>query len=126
MIGYTTLGSDDLVRSRAFYDPVLAVLGAKLIDAFSDDSHAFYGSGGQSLLCLIRPFDGRPASAGNGTMVALSAAGRQQVHDTHAKAIQLGAINEGDPGLRGSGPFYGAYFRDPDGNKLCVFTMKGE
>ncbi len=122
MIGYAMIGTNDLAKARAFYDEVFAPLGAAVIDAFSDERHVFYGNGGQSLLSITKPYDGGAASVGNGTMMAIQAKDRGQVHAVHAKALALGGANEGDPGLRGE-PFYGAYFRDLDGNKLAVFTF---
>ena len=75
------------------------------------------------MLALFRPYDGGSASVGNGVMVALGVRTREQVESAHRTALALGVANEGDPGSRGGG-FYGAYFRDPDGNKLCLFTYE--
>lgn len=120
MIGYVTLGTNDVARSIAFYDAVLAELGAQRFH--TDDRSAFWGKRrGLGTLAVYIPHDGRPATAGNGTMVALAVRSRADVERVHAKALALGAENEGLPGKRGE-TFYGAYFRDPDGNKLCVFT----
>jgi predicted lactoylglutathione lyase len=86
-----------------------------------------YGSSfGQLALVVTPPYNGEPATAGNGTMVALPVKERAQVDSLHARAIELGGSCEGAPGVRGNeGPqaFYGAYFRDPDGNKLCAFRV---
>lgn len=125
MIGYVTLGTNDIAKTRAFYDPLMALLGAKVVKQFSSETRVWYRKGEAALLAIGAPYDGKPATAGNGTMIAIPAEHRQMVHDLHAKAMALGAVNEGDPGLRGA-PFFGAYFRDPDGNKICVFTMKAE
>ncbi len=119
MLAYTLLGSNDLPRAIAFYNAVLAPLGAKIIMAFpkatvwGTDAPAF-GVG--------TPYDGAPATSGNGTMIALMAPDRPSVDTVHAKALALGGKDEGAPGVRGDDPegFYGAYFRDLDGNKLCV------
>jgi catechol 2,3-dioxygenase-like lactoylglutathione lyase family enzyme len=125
MIGYTTLGSNDLDRALAFYDGVLALLGGKRVMTMPDArGFTLYGSGrGKPMLAITRPYDGQPASAGNGTMVALGAASRELVDIVHTRAIELGAADDGAPGSRGTEAmnFYAAYFRDPDGNKLCVY-----
>ena len=120
MIGYAMLGTNDLPRALAFYDQVLAVLGASRV--FGDDRFQAYGVGAPSL-AVCRPYNGQPATAGNGTMIALSAADRATVDATHAQALAAGAADEGAPGPRGGegSDFYAAYFRDLDGNKLCVF-----
>jgi catechol 2,3-dioxygenase-like lactoylglutathione lyase family enzyme len=127
MIGYVSLGTNDLDRALAFYDRVLAPIGGKRIQQMPDArGWTLYGAGrGKPMLAITRPIDGAAASAGNGTMVALYAPAREQVDSVHAEALALGAANEGEPGSRGpkSMNFYGAYFRDFDGNKLCVFHM---
>jgi predicted lactoylglutathione lyase len=74
------------------------------------------------MLAICKPYDGQPATAGNGVMIALAADSRAEVDKTYAAAIAAGGKDEGEPGLRG-GEFYGAYFRDLDGNKLCVFKI---
>ncbi len=120
IIRYITLGSRDLARSRAFYDPVLAPLALQLL--YADDSFVGYGpAAGQAQLYLCKPYDGQPASAGNGTMLALNAASRAQVDAVHAAAMTAGGADAGAPGLRDYAPnFYAAYFRDLDGNKLAI------
>ncbi len=121
MIGYITLGTSDLQRAASFYDALLSVLGAER--AMEMDHIIAWGtSDGQTMLCAAKPHDGNAASSGNGTMVALTAPSREIVDQVHAKAMELGSKDEGAPGLRGNN-FYGAYFRDLDGNKLCVFRM---
>ncbi len=77
------------------------------------------------MLVIVTPFDEKPATAGNGTMVALPAESKEKVDEVHKKALELGAPNEGDPGQRAD-TFYGGYFRDPDGNKLTVFHMSSQ
>jgi predicted lactoylglutathione lyase len=75
---------------------------------------------------VTRPYDGQPATVGNGNMAALAMPSREMVDRLHSRALELGGSDEGAPGLRtpeGPGAFYGAYFRDLDGNKLCVFRM---
>ena len=121
MIGYVTLGTNDLTRAEKFYDALLAELGGKRIMA--NDRMRFYGSGpGQPLIAICTPFDGKKATAGNGTMLALNAGSKEAVDRVYKKAIALGASDEGAPGQRG-GAFYGGYFRDADGNKLVAFVM---
>lgn len=126
MIGYVTLGTDDLDRSRAFYDALFAELGASRLMEL-DGGFTLYGTGwGKPGVAVTRPYDGEPARAGNGNMVSLVVDGRDKVDRLHARALELGGSDEGAPGLRGpegDRAFYGAYFRDPDGNKFCVFRM---
>jgi len=122
MIGYVTIGTNDMARSIAFYDAVLAEIGLQRFD--TSEKSAYWGKRrGLGMLAVYRPYDGKPATAGNGSMVALAVRGRERVETTHRLALSLGASDEGSPGPRGPG-FYGAYFRDPDGNKLCVFTYE--
>jgi catechol 2,3-dioxygenase-like lactoylglutathione lyase family enzyme len=126
MIGYCMLGTNDVARAKAFYDAILTLLGASAFAAYSSDKRAFYTVGaGAPMFAIGMPYDGEPATVGNGTMVALPAASRAIVDAVHAKALALGGKDEGAPGVRGPNPdgFYGAYFRDPDGNKLCVFRI---
>ncbi|MGU3390002.1 VOC family protein [Sphingomonas sp. M1A8_2b] len=127
MIGYATLGTNDLDTALTFYDALFATVGGKRLMQMPDDRKlTFYGAGvGKPMLAIGKPYDGQDATAGNGTMVALSADTREQVDQVYAKAIELGGADEGGPGSRGPEQmgFYGAYFRDPDGNKLCVFKM---
>jgi catechol 2,3-dioxygenase-like lactoylglutathione lyase family enzyme len=123
MIGYVTLGSNDLDKAKAFYDGVLAGLGARR--GYSGERMQFWiTEAGAPMLSLCRPFDGEPASVGNGTMVALPAPSLEVVDAVHATAIALGATDEGEPGQRLDW-FYGGYFRDPDGNKICVYKLTG-
>lgn len=121
MIGYVTLGTNDYEKAKAFYDVVLGVLGAKRTMA-SDRMQGYGSVGGGPMLAVCKPYDGQPATAGNGTMIALAADSREEVDRTYAAAMANGARDEGAPGLRGE-TFYGAYFRDSDGNKLCVFKI---
>jgi catechol 2,3-dioxygenase-like lactoylglutathione lyase family enzyme len=121
MIGYTCVGTNDLDRAVAFYGELLGLLGAKVF--FKTDRGVGWGvKPGQPMFSVMRPYDGRPATAGNGTMVALAASGPEQVQALHAKALALGGADEGAPGPRG-GSFYGAYFRDLDGNKLAAYCI---
>ena len=121
MLAYTTLGTNDLARAAAFYDVLLAELGAK---RFMDEPDYFIAWGNSQEgagLGITYPFDKNPATVGNGVMVALNALSREQVDRVYAKAIELGGTDEGAPGQRSPG-FYAAYFRDLDGNKLnCCY-----
>lgn len=128
MIGYVTLGTDDLDRSRAYFDALLGTIGAKRVMQFPDDQGGFtmYGVGrDKPALVVTRPYDKQPAHHGNGNMVAIVMDSRDKVDAFHAKAIELGGTNEGDPGFRGDPRFgfYFAYFRDPDGHKFAVFNI---
>lgn len=120
MIGYVTIGTNDLEKARAFYDVLLTELGGKR--TLESDRMQFYGSPHGAALAICKPYDEHKATVGNGTMVALSAPSREMVDKVHAAALAHGATDEGAPGLR-TDTFYGAYFRDQDGNKLCVFKM---
>lgn len=124
MIGYVTLGSNDLDKARGFYSALLGLIGAKEVMRF-DSGFTMYGSGpGKPAICITKPFDKKAATVGNGSMIALLVESRAKVDEMHAKALVLGGTCEGKPGLRGEeGPkaFYGAYFRDLDGNKLCAY-----
>ncbi|HEX3918538.1 MAG TPA: VOC family protein [Caulobacteraceae bacterium] len=120
MIGYATIGSNDLEKAKRFYDAVLVPLGGKRSFA-SDRMQGFAGEGG-AMLAVCTPYDGEKAVPGNGNMVALSAASPDMVGEVYKLALANGATDEGAPGERMPG-FYGAYFRDPDGNKVCVFKM---
>ncbi len=123
MIGYVTLGTNDLERAAEFYDALLSEFGAKRIM----ETERFIVWGGATpnatALSVIKPFDGNPATVGNGVMVALYAESREKVHAIYNKALSLGATDEGAPGPRGDGGFYAGYFRDLDGNKLNAFFM---
>jgi predicted lactoylglutathione lyase len=125
MIGYITLGTDDIERAAAFYDELLATFGAKR--AVETEKMILWSNGkpGRAGLAIIKPYDKNAATAGNGTMVVLGVDSAAKVDELHKKGLELGAEDEGAPGLRGAN-FYGAYFRDLDGNKLCVFSMLKE
>ena len=119
MIGYVCIGTNDLARATRFYDELAGVLGARRI--WETERFIAWGNAEtDSLLALIKPLDGRPATVGNGTMVSLRGDSRAQVDAVYSKAIALGGKDEGAPGPRGE-DFYAAYFRDPEGNKLAVF-----
>jgi catechol 2,3-dioxygenase-like lactoylglutathione lyase family enzyme len=122
MFSYIALGTKDLDRSVCFYDAALAPLGHRRIAYYDPDGRsAAWGLDDPGPhLWLTQPFDGNPASVGNGTMVSLIAETRAAVDAFHAAALTHGGTDEGAPGLRPQyGPsFYAAYVRDPDGNKL--------
>ncbi|MEO6582530.1 MAG: VOC family protein [Sphingomicrobium sp.] len=126
MIGYVVLGSNDLPRARDFYDSLMPVIGAGRIMEFGDN-FTMYGTGmGQPALAVAKPHDGNVATAGNGNMAAIVLDSRDKIDTLYAKAIELGASCEGPPGVRGDEgdqAFYGAYFRDLDGNKLAAFRI---
>lgn len=120
MIGYVTLGTNDLARAAKFYDALLALIGAKRV--MEGDHHIAWSAGGPGL-GVCKPFDGKPPSVGNGVMIALSVDSKEKVGALHRKALELGGKDEGAPGPRGTSGFYAAYFRDLDGNKLSAFVM---
>jgi predicted lactoylglutathione lyase len=121
MIGYVTLGTNDLKRAAAFYDALLGQIGAKRMME-NDDFVAWSVSPDGAGLGVTKPFDKNPASVGNGVMVALQVDSIDKVKALHTKALQLGGKDEGAPGAR-SESFYAGYFRDLDGNKLNAFFM---
>lgn len=121
MIGYTTVGSNDLPKAWAFYDELLASINAVRI--MEMESFVAWGTGvDKPMFAVTKPNDGNEATVGNGVMIALSMESVEQVQAFHAKALSLGGADEGAPGHRGD-TFYGSYFRDLDGNKLCAFTI---
>jgi predicted lactoylglutathione lyase len=121
MIGYVTLGTNDLTRAAQFYDAIAAELGVGRM--MESDAFIAWGTpGGAAGIGLTKPFNGQPATVGNGVMVALEAKDAAQVDRLHAIALAQGGTCEGPPGPRGP-TFYAAYFRDLDGNKLNAFVM---
>ena len=122
MLGYVTIGVKDMGRAEEFYNSLLAEIGAKQL--FGQDRIKFYGTGPEdSMLAVCIPYDEDEAQPGNGCMVAIPGGSREGVDKLYAKAMELGATDEGEPGER-LPIFYGAYVRDLDGNKLCFFEMK--
>ena len=121
MIGYVTLGTNDMAKAGEFYDALLGEIGAKRFMEM-DGFIAWAVDPQQPALSVIKPYDGNEATVGNGVMVALPAQNTDQVDALYARAIELGAKDEGAPGPRGDN-FYAAYFRDMDGNKLNFFCM---
>ncbi|WP_339737339.1 VOC family protein [uncultured Maricaulis sp.] len=121
MLGYVTLGSNDLQRAAAFYDKICAEFGVgRMME--SDTFIAWGKPGGGAGIGLTKPFDGKAATVGNGVMAAFEADSKEQVDKVYALALSLGAQDEGPAGPRGDS-FYAGYFRDLDGNKLNVFHM---
>jgi catechol 2,3-dioxygenase-like lactoylglutathione lyase family enzyme len=118
MIGYVTLGTNDLPRAAAFYDALLGELGAKRTMDFG--TFILWGTGRGPGLAVTLPYNKQPATVGNGVMVALAVDSKEKVDALYRKAMALGATDEGKPGPRADN-FYAAYFRDLDGNKLNFF-----
>ena len=119
MIGYVTLGTNDLARATRFYDALAGVMGATR--GWETEKYVGWTTGPNApQLLLIKPADGKAATVGNGVMVALAASSKEQVAQIHRKALELGGKDEGAVGPRGE-DFYAGYFRDLDGNKLCAF-----
>ena len=122
MVGYVTLGTKDLARATEFYDDLLSALDVKQF--MTNDRMVIWGAeGGGAMLGLCTPFDGDGATVGNGAMVALSLSSKDAVEKLHARALELGGTNEGDPGPRAGGGMYAGYFRDLDGNKLVGYCF---
>lgn len=121
MIGYVTLGTNDLQRAAAFYDALLAEIGARRLMDYGR-GYAYGESMDKPTLAIVIPYDTKPATVGNGVMVALGVGSRATVDRMYKKALELGGADEGAPGLREE-DFYACYFRDLDGNKLSVFCM---
>ena len=121
MIGYVTLGTNDLAKAKTFFDALLGELGARQVMA--NDRMIIWGTQpGAPMVAVCTPYDGNPATAGNGTMIALNVGSKENVDKVYSKAIELGAADEGAPGPRGGAGYFG-YFRDLDGNKFAAFTM---
>jgi catechol 2,3-dioxygenase-like lactoylglutathione lyase family enzyme len=121
MIGYVTVGTNDIARAARFYDAIAGELGVGRMMDFP--TFIAWGTpGGAAGIAATRPFDGNPATVGNGVMVAFEARDRAQVDRLHALALANGGTCDGPPGPRGE-TFYAGYFRDPDGNKLNAFLM---
>ena len=122
MIGYVTLGTNDLDRAARFYDALLAEVGAKRMMA-TERFVVWFTGPDKPALGLFKPFDGQPATVGNGVMVALQVDSAAKVDALYKKALELGATDEGASGPRGIPGFYAGYFRDPDGNKLNFYCF---
>ncbi|GAA6142102.1 VOC family protein [Hydrogenophaga sp. 5NK40-0174] len=130
MFSHVMVGVSDFPRALAFYTPLMDLLGVRL--RFQEDDVPWIGwessPDPRPLFIVGKPFNGAPHQPGNGHMVAFQAATRSQVDQAHALAMAHGGVSEGEPGLRPHyhAHYYGAYFRDPDGNKLCVACHRAE
>ncbi|RLE17158.1 MAG: VOC family protein [Acidobacteria bacterium] len=122
MIGYVTMGTNDLEKAAGFYDQLLGVIGAGRFME-TETFIAWAVTPGKPAVSVTKPFDGNAATVGNGMMVALAVDSQEKVNALHAKALELGGTDEGAPGPRGDSGFYAGYFRDLDGNKLNAFFM---
>jgi predicted lactoylglutathione lyase len=122
MIGYVTLGTNDMEKAAKFYDALAREMGVGRMMDF-DQFIAWGNMGGAPGIAVTKPFDGQAASVGNGVMVALQAEDMNQVQRLYDLALANGGSDEGAPGPRGDEGFYAGYFRDPDGNKLNAFCM---
>lgn len=122
MIGYTTIGVNDMDAAKDFYCKLFEDQGAKVqIDA---GRIAMIGSAmNQPLVAVCEPYNKKAPEPGNGNMIAFPASSKEEAAALYEKAISLGATDEGEPGQRVPDRFYGAYVRDPDGNKLCFFVF---
>ncbi len=121
MIGYVTLGTNDLAKAAAFYDALLQDIGAKRL--WDTPRGVAWGHSEETpVLAVMTPFDGAPATVGNGVMVGLNVGTKDAVHKVHQHALQLGGKDEGAVGMRGD-EWYCGYFRDLDGNKLLAFCL---
>ena len=120
-VSYFTVGSNKLPEAKAFYDALLGALGMKPVFEHPSGGR-LYSARDKGMFGVLGPYDGQPAAVGNGVMGGFSFDTPQEVDAFHAKALELGATNEGDPGERGPGVYF-AYFRDLDGNKLCGYKL---
>ncbi len=128
MISYVTVGADDIPRAKRFYSSFLPALGYGLEEGPEGLSYALPERPGQPAVSpefyVKPPFDGRPASVGNGAMTAFQARSQREVRDLHAAALAAGGRDEGQPGFRDAygAHFYVGYLRDPQGNKIALFS----
>ena len=125
MLSHVSLGTNDADRAARFYDPVLAVLGLRKLD--ERDGAIDYGTS-MTLFSLEKPTDGRPASVGNGVHVCFAAETRAMVDEFYRTALASGGTDAGPPGLRPEydANYYGAFVRDPDGNKIEAVSFLAE
>ena len=120
MIGYVLMGTNDLARAASFYDALVGEMGGRR--KLELERSILWGRDkGAPIFGVITPFDGKAATPGNGFTLALRVDSYAAVDTLHAKALTLGAMDDGAPGARGTGKFYGAYFRDLDGNKVVLY-----
>ena len=126
MIGYVTVGTNDLDKARVFYDALFGSIGVNRLMELPSGFTLYSRGWGQPGVAVTRPYNGEPATVGNGSMVSLVMDSRARVDTVHAKALALGGSDEGAPGVRGEEgerAFYGGSFRDPEGNKFCAFCV---
>lgn len=122
---HNCIGTNDVARAGRFYDAALAPLGIVRLGDFLDQGMS-YGARAAEFL-VLRPIDGSPADPGNGVTIGFKAPNRAAVDAFHAAGLRVGGSDEGAPGPRGAVPnAYGAYLRDPDGNKICAYCFKAE
>ncbi len=122
MIGYITLGSNSVQETAKFYDALFQEMGIQRV--YDQTEFVAWGANLDApLFCITTPYNKAPATAGNGVMIAVQVADTATVDRIHAKALQLGAVDEGAPGGR-YGSYYCGYFRDPDGNKLNFYCRQ--
>jgi len=119
-LGGVMVGANDMARAKQFYDAVLGVIGIEAMMEHPSGGR-IYAGGANPMFSVVRPFNGEPATFGNGTMISFACDTREDAAAMHGKALELGGTCEGAPGPRGDTGFYGAYFRDPEGNKICAF-----
>jgi catechol 2,3-dioxygenase-like lactoylglutathione lyase family enzyme len=120
-VGYFTVGSNRLSEARDFYDGLLGTIGMRGVFEHPSGGRLYSGKG-TGMFGVLGPYNGEPACVGNGTMGGFRFDTEEEIAAFHAKALSLGAANEGDPGQRGPGAYF-AYFRDLDGNKLCAYKL---
>ncbi len=122
MIGYVTIGVKDMERAKAYWSELLADMGCTVL--FDMGRIAMLGrSMEEPMLAVCIPYDENDHNSGNGNMVAFAPGSREMIDKLYAKALELGGTDEGEPGVRVEDVFYGAYFRDPDGNKAVFYEM---
>jgi catechol 2,3-dioxygenase-like lactoylglutathione lyase family enzyme len=124
MIGYVMVGTNDFPRAQKFFDGVFGEIGGKR--GWDNERMTGWSAGKGPSVMIVKPYDGKPATVGNGSMVALAVGSPDDVNKMHAKAMVLGGRDEGAPGFRpaeSTSGFYGGYFRDLDGNKFVAFCM---
>ena len=119
-VGGVMVGANNMEGAKQFYDAVLGEIGISALMEHPSGGRV-YGGGANPMFSVVRPFNGERATAGNGSMISFSCDSPEAAAAMHAKAIALGGTCEGKPGPRGDTGFYGAYFRDPEGNKFCSF-----
>ncbi|HVF65553.1 MAG TPA: VOC family protein [Casimicrobiaceae bacterium] len=125
ILSHVSIGSNDLVRARVLYDPLMQLLGLRVLNA--SEKGIDYGAN-ETVFSIEKPVDGKPASAGNGVHIAFAAEDRGVVRKFHETGLANGATDEGKPGLRPEydANYYGAFIRDADGNKIEAVTFSAD